>query len=101
WIMNDSRKHRRIYVDREAHSLHKQRKSTASSAAQMSGVNDDHYVHYYIQQHNTSIAQLEIYSCLTYIPAPASTHGKLLDCDSWSKVRAHVNQLLWERPLLV
>ncbi len=23
----------------------------------MSGVNDDHYVHYYIQQQNTSIAQ--------------------------------------------
>ncbi|KAI2660673.1 UDP-glucose:glycoprotein glucosyltransferase 2 [Labeo rohita] len=29
--------------------------------AQMSGVNDDHYVHYYIQQHNTSIAQSEIF----------------------------------------
>ncbi|KAL0150674.1 hypothetical protein M9458_053978, partial [Cirrhinus mrigala] len=31
-----------------------------SSAAQMSGVNDDHYVHYYIQKHNTSIAQSQI-----------------------------------------
>ncbi|KAL0152751.1 hypothetical protein M9458_052474, partial [Cirrhinus mrigala] len=38
---------------------------------------------------------------LTYIPAPASKQGKLLDCDSWSKVRAHVNQLSWERPLRV
>ncbi|KAL0183958.1 hypothetical protein M9458_019654, partial [Cirrhinus mrigala] len=27
----------------------------------MSGVNDDH-VHYYIQQHNTSITQSEIFS---------------------------------------
>ncbi|KAI2659791.1 EH domain-binding protein 1-like protein 1 [Labeo rohita] len=26
-----------------------------------SGVNDDHYVHYYIQQHNTSIAQSKIF----------------------------------------
>ncbi|KAL0147690.1 hypothetical protein M9458_056999, partial [Cirrhinus mrigala] len=51
--------------------------------AQMSRVNDDHYVHYYIQRHNTSIALR--YSCLTYIPALASKHGKLLDCDSWSK----------------
>ncbi|KAL0195094.1 hypothetical protein M9458_008666, partial [Cirrhinus mrigala] len=41
WIMNDSHEHRRIYVDRD--------------------VNDDHYVHYYIQQHNTSIAQSEIF----------------------------------------
>ncbi|KAL0152193.1 hypothetical protein M9458_051916 [Cirrhinus mrigala] len=27
----------------------------------MLGVNDDHYVHYYIQQHNTSITQSEIF----------------------------------------
>ncbi|KAL0188740.1 hypothetical protein M9458_015839, partial [Cirrhinus mrigala] len=35
--------------------------SSASSAAQSSGVNDDYYVHYYIQQQNTSIAQSETF----------------------------------------
>ncbi|KAI2649186.1 Mevalonyl-coenzyme A hydratase sidH [Labeo rohita] len=30
-------------------------------AAQMSGVNDNYYVYYYIQHHNTSIAQSEIF----------------------------------------
>ncbi len=39
-----------------AQSLHKQTQSTASSAAQMSEVNNDCYVHYYIQQQNASIA---------------------------------------------
>ncbi len=34
----------------------KQTESSASSAAQMSGVNSDCYVHYYIQQQNASIA---------------------------------------------
>ncbi len=45
---------RRIYVDQGAHSLQKQTKST--SAAQMLGVNDECYIHYYIQQQNASIA---------------------------------------------
>ncbi|KAL0176181.1 hypothetical protein M9458_028511, partial [Cirrhinus mrigala] len=52
----------------------------------MSGVNDDHYVHYYIQQHNTSIAQSEIFlSNLHPCSGIKKKHGKLLDCDSWSK----------------
>ncbi len=34
-----------------------------SSAAQMSGVNDDCYIHYYIQEQNASIAESET-SCL-------------------------------------
>ncbi|KAI2644624.1 Retrovirus-related Pol polyprotein [Labeo rohita] len=36
-------------------------RTVCAYSAQMSGVNDDHYVHYYIQQHNTSIAQSETF----------------------------------------
>ncbi|KAI2664915.1 Transposable element Tc1 transposase [Labeo rohita] len=52
----------------------------SDETAQMSGVNDDHYVHYYIQQHNTSIAQSEILQGI-YIPAPASKQWRS-DCYS-------------------
>ncbi|KAL0152515.1 hypothetical protein M9458_052238 [Cirrhinus mrigala] len=52
----------------------------------MSGVNDDHYVHYYIQQHNTSIAQSEIFLSNLH---PCS------GIKTWKVVGlAHVNQLL-------
>ncbi len=53
--MNDSGKHRCIYVDRgSVHSLQSESNvNPLPSAAQMSGVTDDCYIHYYIQQLNT------------------------------------------------
>ncbi len=45
----------------------KKNQSSASSVAPISGVNDDCYVHYYIQQHNTPIGNrlgdIPVYTC--------------------------------------
>ncbi|KAI2665905.1 hypothetical protein H4Q32_023019 [Labeo rohita] len=53
---------------------------TCQQSAQMSGVNVDHYVHYYIQQHNTSIAQSEIF--LSNLHPCSGIETKRADCDS-------------------
>ncbi|KAI2666804.1 Zinc finger protein 658B [Labeo rohita] len=59
-------------------NIHTREKLYAS--AQMSGVNDDHYVHYYIQQHNTSIAQSEIF--LSNLHPCSGIKTKRSDCYS-------------------
>ncbi len=57
----------------------------------MSGVNDYCYIHYYIQQQNTSNRLIrDILSS----PAPESDSSQL--AQGGSKVRRLVNQLLWE-----
>ncbi len=62
----------------------------------MSGVNDDCFIHYYIQQQNTSIGDIHVFPCTgvdTMADSSQHTQG------GGAKVNGLVNQLSWEGPV--